>query len=279
LAEEIASSESITGEATSPPVPSLASETNPPEYEYATDQEEYDIDPVEQYDLQDPDPRRRRRHTGRMPAGLARYWASHGRKSRRSPYWRMYDPRRRRRHHAYPVDRRRRRSFGLFHPRRISPARYHPRVHHVVYHPRRMRHRRYDPSPLSAINTTTGRAFLQPIFTVLGGILHNALVARYPKLAGGFKTGTGAVGYLGLAGGIIGAIADRRGNSALGHVFNDIGSGMLTEAVNAPGLEAITTVPTQNAQAGNGVRSVTGPRTAGRPYAVTPLMTYQPGAF
>ena len=123
---------------------------------------------------------------------------------------------------------------------------------------------------------TKGGAFwgavLQPIVTTIGGIFHNYLVARQPRLAGGVKVGPGAVGYLGLAGGAIGAGLDLSGRSMFGSLANAFGSGMLAEAVNVPGTEGISTIPTQRAYMG-GARGGAGPR------LIQSMPSMQPGTF
>jgi hypothetical protein len=116
-------------------------------------------------------------------------------------------------------------------------------------------------------------AILQPIVTTIGGIFHNYLVARQPKLAGGVKVGSGAVGYLGLAGGAIGAGLDLSGKSMFGSMANAFGSGMLSEAVNVPGAEGIATIPTRSAYMKGGMAGMAGPR------LVQSMPSMQPGTF
>jgi len=144
---------------------------------------------------------------------------------------------------------------------------------HMPVHYRRRRH---DP----AITFVRGApnfwgAVLQPIVTTIGGIFHNYMVARHPSIAGGAKVGNSGVGYLGLAGGTVGAILDLSGKSMFGSMANAFGSGMLSEAVNVPAVEAIATVPTLNAYAKGGAGAAGGYG----PQLVQSLPSMQPGTF
>ena len=129
--------------------------------------------------------------------------------------------------------------------------------------------RMFDPAIMPGTGNFWG-AVLQPIVTTIGGLFHNYLVTRQPKLAGGFKVGPGAVGYLGLAGGALGAGLDITGKSMFGSMANAFGSGMLSEAVNVPSTEGVSTIPTQNAFRG---------APGGGPQMVQSLPSMQPGTF
>lgn len=225
----------------------------------------------------DPDPRRRGPRRGRMPPALARYWRTHPRRPHRARpgYYSLYDPRHRR-HRTRRMDPRRRRHRSY----RMDPRPRHYTVRYIgVRSPRRRHHRprfglrrMFDPAiaaPAGAQNFWG--AIFQPIVTTIGGLFHNYMVTRYPKVAGGFKVGNSAVGYLGLAGGALGAGLDITGKSAFGSMANAFGSGMLTEAINAPQTEGVATIPTMNAFRKSG--GMVGP------HMVQSLPSMQPGTF
>jgi hypothetical protein len=109
-------------------------------------------------------PRRRKRRKGRMPAGLARYWAARrGGKKRHRARAVMANPRRRRRkHHRRAIlanPRRRRRRAVYSNPRRR-------RSRAVYRNPRRRRHRHHNPFSARGIMKN-----LKPVaFGVIGAI-------------------------------------------------------------------------------------------------------------
>ncbi len=196
----------------------------------------------------DPNPRKRTR-TGKMPAGLARYWRAydmkhaHGRSHRRKMDPRHRGKRSRSQTRTVPGPVRYR-----YHPAKIQ---YKTRT---VPGPVRYRRRKgiFDPA-INFGGASGARSFwgalLQPPVTALGGIIHGGVVTRYPSLAKGIKVGNNAVGLLGLGVGAIGAIWDwaTGGNSMLGNAANAFGSGFFSEAINVPQVERVVTVPTQHA--------------------------------
>jgi len=184
----------------------------------------------------DPDPAKRhgkRKYAG-MPAaaiaGLKRYRAGLKSKSHSSP--KRYDR---------PKTKVKYRTKVKYKTRKV----YEPAVHHKKKGGHR---RRYD----IGISNPFWSSILQPFVTSVGGIAHNWAVRNHPQVAGGIPVGSGgAVGYLGLAGGIAGALAEiyAKGRAkAWGGIANAFGSGMMTEAVNLPQVEGIATIPTQKAR-------------------------------
>ena len=151
------------------------------------------------------------------------------------------------------------------------------------FHPayrRRLKKGLFDPAitGIGGSHAAFWGAVLQPIVTTIGGMAHNYAVTRFPSLGGGYKVGQGAVGYLGLAGGIVGSFLDMK-NSQFGNLANAFGSGMLSEAVNMPWAEGVATVPTQNAYAGAARKGGRGQPAMGSPRMVYSLPSMQQGTF
>jgi len=171
--------------------------------------------------LQDEyDPARPRK--GRMPAGLRRYWAAHGRGARRK---KLYDPRRRRRSRRLRLDprRRRRRSF-----RRLS---FDPRR-------RSYRRRRFDPT-IRGMRPMLS-ALLTPVAVIVGSLLHNWLSVKKGMLSGAFNLPAGGkVTHLGVLGWLSSALLGYYGTGPASDAIAHVGAGMAAEGFNLPMLENV----------------------------------------